>query len=50
VVAQGVAPAFNTGNMRMYHHHIVNVMDCLIKAIKAKGPEAVVDIADIAQR
>ena len=34
---------------RNYHHHIVNTVDRLISAIKQKGSEAAVNIADIAQ-
>jgi cytochrome P450 len=48
--SQGVAPAFNTGNIRRYHHHVVYIMDYLIEAIKKGGPDATVDMADVAQR
>ena len=34
---------------RNYHHHIVNTVDRLISAIKQRGSEAAINIADIAQ-
>ena len=39
----------NSSACRNYHHHIVNTVDRLISAIKQKGAEAAVNIADIAQ-
>ncbi|CAK0787756.1 hypothetical protein CVIRNUC_010978 [Coccomyxa viridis] len=50
LVRKGTAPAFAPQNMRNYHHRIVNTVDRLISAIKQKGSEVAVNIADIAQR
>lgn len=47
---QGVAPAFNPANLRFFHHHVVYVVDCLISGIKEQGPDAVINMADVAQR
>lgn len=35
---------------RRYHDHVVNVVGRLLDGIKAKGPDAAIDVSDIAQR
>lgn len=37
------------GVCRNYHHHIVDIVDCLSTGIRQKGGRTPVDIADIAQ-
>eukprot|EP00884_Botryococcus_braunii_P020070 jgi/Botrbrau1/6747/Bobra.0324s0032.1 len=50
LVRKGVAPAFNPANLRFFHHHVVYVVDCLISSIKEQGPDAIINMADVAQR
>ncbi len=35
---------------RVFHHHIVEIMQQLIAAIKDKGPGADIDMSDVGQR
>ena len=35
---------------RVFHHHIVEIMQQLIAAIKEKGPGADIDMSDVGQR
>ena len=35
---------------RVFHHHIVEIMQQLIVAIKEKGPGADIDMSDVGQR
>ncbi|KAK9834011.1 hypothetical protein WJX81_002816 [Elliptochloris bilobata] len=49
-VRKGVAPAFQPANLRVFHHHIVDIMQQLIAAIKEKGPGADIDMSDVGQR
>ena len=36
--------------VRVFHHHIVEIMQQLIAAIKEKGPGADIDMSDVGQR
>eukprot|EP00884_Botryococcus_braunii_P017299 jgi/Botrbrau1/4252/Bobra.0044s0047.1 len=50
MVRKGVAPAFNSGTMKQYHHHVIAVVQSLIDGIKTLGPDNVVNMSDVAQR